>query len=140
MGSRREFMTTAAAVLSGLGLLSQPLLASKALVVAETVAKLPKSTPRVEAFAAAAGSEFTVHDPSGQVRLTLHTVTAGAQAAEFNSFSLLFKGHPAQHLADDIYRVSHPRLGELEVFLSQIHRPGVTQSYEAVFSSRKVAV
>jgi len=59
-----------------------------------------------------------------------------AKTGEFTSFSMLFAA-PAGFAADSvIYQVSHPALGEMEMFLSPVGHSKERVTLEAVFSER----
>jgi hypothetical protein len=49
-------------------------------------------------------------------------------------FSLVFVGHPDLLLGQQIHRLEHPELGELEIFLTPVGRNARAISYEAVFN------
>jgi hypothetical protein len=49
-------------------------------------------------------------------------------------FSLLFRGPAAAYLPQRIYRLQHPEMGSLDLFLVPIRREGDTLLYEAVFN------
>ena len=49
-------------------------------------------------------------------------------------FSLLFRGPAQAFLPQRIYRLQHPEMGELDLFLVPIRRDGDTLVYEAVFN------
>ena len=54
--------------------------------------------------------------------------------ASREQFSLHFKGPAAPALPQQIYRLEHPALGALEIFLVPIRRDGEGMTYEAVFT------
>jgi hypothetical protein len=49
-------------------------------------------------------------------------------------FSLVFVGHPDLLLGQQIHRLEHADMGELEIFLTPIGRNERAISYEAVFN------
>ena len=93
-----------------------------------------------ETFLAHQGSEFEVRDPGQDdpIVLVLAEVRSlGHQpnAPRVDPFSLELTGPPAPVLEQRIYRLLHPVLGELEIFLVPIG-PGADGRlrYEAVFN------
>lgn len=76
----------------------------------------------------------------GGMSLKLVEVSAAATLVhgpvKFNSFSLLFEapqGSPAEGM---IYRLSHPQLAEMDLFLSPVGRPLDRVCYEAAFTQK----
>jgi hypothetical protein len=49
-------------------------------------------------------------------------------------FTLLFEGPSQPQLAQRIYRLSHPRLNAMEMFLVPVGRTETAMHYEAVFN------
>jgi hypothetical protein len=64
----------------------------------------------------------------------LVSVTEGAAGATRTQFSLLFRGGPDPPLPQRIYRLEHPELGALDLFLVPLGPDDVGQRYEAVFT------
>ena len=54
--------------------------------------------------------------------------------AKREQFALHFRGPAAPALAQRIYRLEHPQLGVLEIFLVPIGRDAAGMTYEAVFT------
>jgi uncharacterized protein DUF6916 len=90
------------------------------------------------------GSIFQAPNARGQmVSLTLTSVTpykparttriSTARAPETDSFSLVFQASSALPEFTSIHKVSHPALGEFDLFLSK-HSSGSQRVYEAVFN------
>jgi len=94
----------------------------------------------VETFSPHVGAEFLIADPpnGGPVTLTLTEIRRlGRQPAapRVEPFSLLFCGPPGPILAQRIYRLEHPGLGALDVFLVPVGYDETGAScYEAVFN------
>ena len=90
-----------------------------------------------ETFEPAAGSVFALQLGEGQtVPLELSAVRGnGLQGmATREQFALHFRGPSAPVLAQRIYRLEHPDLGALEIFLVPIQRDAGGMTYEAVFT------
>jgi hypothetical protein len=62
----------------------------------------------------------------------LSTESAGAKGRR--PFSLLFLGPPQPVLPQRIYRLDHPRLGALEIFLVPLGPENQKMRYEAIFT------
>lgn len=61
-------------------------------------------------------------------------VTSGSKAARtVRSFNLIFEAGRGVDLADGIYTVSHPGIGDLDIFISHVGRG--RQRYQAVFTA-----
>lgn len=91
------------------------------------------------------GSIFQAPDARGQmISLTLLSVTPYKPATSTKlstracrgteSFSLLFRASAVLPPFTSIHRVSHPALGQFDLFLSPHSLPGTEPIYEAVFS------
>ena len=93
----------------------------------------------LEDFADKLGQSFKVLD-LGEIALDL-TLTeadplpthAGVGAGR-PPFSLVFTGRPDCLLRQQIHRLAHAGLGELEIFLVPIGRDAAAASYQAVFN------
>lgn len=89
-------------------------------------------------FAPVQDSTFTLHLADGEVPLRLTEVRGlsepnlgtGRRAA----FSLLFSGPPNVPLPQQIYTLTHPAMGTLEIFLVPIAADAAQRRYEAVFN------
>lgn len=57
-------------------------------------------------------------------------------AGNFTAFSLLFSAPTGSVTESQIYQVSHPQMGSMELFLSPVGKPSDRISLEAVFSQR----
>jgi len=83
------------------------------------------------------GDAFILDADSIELELTLAAVTAGiapADPAARTPFSLIFDGPSEPLLGQAIYRLEHPQLGTLEIFIVPIGCDAGGARYEAVFS------
>jgi len=87
-------------------------------------------------FTLATGSGAT--GASGGLVLTLAEIEIGrhrAASAEGRApFSLLFATIGADVLAQGTYRLSHPAMGELDIFMGPMSREDTTTRYSATFN------
>jgi hypothetical protein len=84
------------------------------------------------------GQAFDVEaEPEGSLELTLVEASAGPYQPEGETsfaFELMFSGPREPILSQAIYRMTHPELGALDVFIVPLKSdPGGT-TYQAVFS------
>ena len=77
-------------------------------------------------------TNFHFAGEGGPVALELESV-AGSPAAP-RPFSLVFRGPRESFLPQRIYRVEHPALGSLEIFIVPIGLDASGYRYEAVFN------
>ena len=87
-------------------------------------------------FAGAIGSTFKVVDPDGRVMLslTLFKVVPGPErAGQRQSFSLYWNGPATPILTSFTHHLTHPGLGDMEIFLGPVATDGPGLTYEAVF-------
>ena len=90
-----------------------------------------------EAFAPHVGEVFEVVFSDGRLPLTLAdtrslgTVYPGAKR---EPFALTFHGAPTLRLPQHIYRLEHPALGAMEIFLVQTGADAAAAQIEAVFN------
>jgi hypothetical protein len=81
------------------------------------------------------GDGFTIGAEAQSVELVLESATSlGPRPGGRDPFSLVFRGPPEPALAQRIYRLEHPVLGSLEIFVVPIARDAGARSYEAVFT------
>ncbi len=91
------------------------------------------------------GSQFTIHLETGDtINVELmetknlgSSVSPDADANNREGFSLLFRGTKANpYLPQQIYKMQHPELGQLDIFLVPIgpEEQGTVMLYEAVFN------
>jgi hypothetical protein len=90
-----------------------------------------------ESFEPITGSVFTVRlgeDATMALQLTAVAGNGLKGAASREQFSLHFRGPATPALAQRIYRLEHPHLGALEIFLVPIRKDSAGMIYEAVFT------
>jgi hypothetical protein len=92
-------------------------------------------------FSPRVGAPFDLSVPDGTT-VALELVEAregtapggvGPDGQERRQFSLLFRGPAAPFQPQGTYRLSHPDMGELDLFLVPIGPDAVGMQYEAVF-------
>ncbi|HKE12143.1 MAG TPA: hypothetical protein VKE73_11280 [Myxococcota bacterium] len=91
---------------------------------------------RLDHFTPCVGQVFGLTHEGGVLELLLRRAdSAGthAPAGERAGFSLEFLGPPGPLLPQRIYRLEHPGLGSLEIFLVPLGREDRGVRYEAVF-------
>ena len=90
-------------------------------------------------FAGLLGQRFELHPPTGGTSLSVELVearclgTAPTPAGRL-PFTLLFKAEQGPVLSQQIYRLSHPALPPLDIFLGPVASAGDGPCYEAVFN------
>lgn len=91
---------------------------------------------RIEAqtFEAHVGSQFEVTDAPQQFSITLTKLVVHEKSPSIETFSLFFRGPLSSVLAQGTRRLSHPELGELEIFLVPVSKFVDGYEYEAVFN------
>lgn len=80
---------------------------------------------------------FGVEVVGGSLELTLTEASAGPWQPEGEStfaFELIFRGPADPMLPQAIYRLTHPELGPLDIFIVPLERTGEGTTYQAVFS------
>jgi hypothetical protein len=96
-------------------------------------------TATVDEFAPLVGDRFTAHPGEDEADVELELTAAvpalspGPEGAR-HPFTLTFVGPPGAVLPQRIYRLDHPGLGGLDIFLVPIGRDEAGTTYEAVFS------
>jgi hypothetical protein len=93
----------------------------------------------LETFTALPSGEFGLTDDSNGTSMKIELIEArssGAAAAGMSRdpFSLMFNGPREPLLAQGTYRLSHPALGEFELFIVPIGQDADGTRYEAVFA------
>ena len=89
----------------------------------------------VETFAPHLHTTFEVGTgPGTGLSLELLEVERGPAHPRALMFSLLFRGPGAPLLPQNIYRLKHPVLGELDLFLVPVGQDEKGTSYQAVFN------
>jgi hypothetical protein len=93
-----------------------------------------------EAFAPYIGSIFTAHfGEDGSYPLLLDEAAPvklrGAKPSQSRSpFSLFFSGPGPQYLLQGTYRLGHPQMGDLEIFIVPVGELGDGYRYQAAFN------
>ena len=82
------------------------------------------------------GEEFLIHFATGAIPAQLKTVTdlTGYSNLERKPFSLLFQTLQTNYFPQAIYRVDHPGIGVLDIFLVPLGVREGGMQYEAIFS------
>jgi len=89
-------------------------------------------------FAAALHSRFQVIvEGADAIELELVEVSDLIAMRRQEKFSLLFQGPPHILLPQQIYRMAHAQLGEIELFIVPVGMNETGYSYEAVFNRLK---
>ena len=92
--------------------------------------------PTRDDFAGCLHTRFRVMDAPQQAVLDLELAQVselrGNRSAQ--TFSIVFHGPAGRFMPQRIYRLSHDRLGELELFLVPVGKEGESILYEAVFN------
>jgi hypothetical protein len=91
----------------------------------------------VDDFLPEVGREFPVASRGQGMALQLTSATPSRRAASGTSragFSLLFRAPVAFGVAQGTFRVVHPRLGALDIFLVPVGATAETVEFEAVFN------
>ena len=79
-------------------------------------------------------SRFRVQNADPPLEIELIEVTSLSSSPTNVQFSILFEGPLQVFLPQQIYRLDHDRLGELDLFLVPIARDDKGFRYEAVFN------
>ncbi len=90
-----------------------------------------------EDFAPHVATDFALvaSNPALSLRLASIGPAGAGLPGRREPFSLIFHGPAAPRLTQRIYRLAHPALAELEIFLVPIGpQPGGFLGYEAIFS------
>jgi hypothetical protein len=87
-----------------------------------------------EIFAAQLNTKFALADAPEPFELELVEATAPTATATQTFFSLFFRGRGDKPLPQGTYRMTHERLGEMEIFLVPTALDGDGFKYEAVFN------
>jgi len=90
-----------------------------------------------ESFEPIKGSVFTVRlgeDTTLPLELTVVAGNGLKGAASREQFSLHFRGPATPALVQRTYRLEHPQLGALEIFIVPIRKDADGMIYEAVFT------
>lgn len=142
MATRREFLTSCAALACAGGALSSDRSAAAAgeprgvRVVPPSLAKarlMKKFTPAE--FSRHLQSTFRVkaHASPGSMTAELIEVTPRRSNASLEQFSILFRLHHTEMLPQGTYALEHPEMGGFELFLVPVGRDDQGFCYEASF-------
>jgi uncharacterized protein DUF6916 len=88
-------------------------------------------------FEAILGSPFQVVDAQGHAVLSLSLVRVirhPERPGHRQPFSLRWAGPPTPLLAQHTHQLTHPELGDIEIFLGPIAADATAATYEAVFT------
>lgn len=98
-------------------------------------------TLELETFAPLVGDAFTLRPPDGDpLELVLSEAErsgdgpAGGMPGRAVPFALLFHGPPERPLDQGTYRLEHPQLGAVEVFVVPVGPDERGPRYEAIFA------
>jgi hypothetical protein len=81
------------------------------------------------------GEMFPIHDGDERLETTLIAAQAvGSGGDGRDPFSVVFRGPPGVVLEQRIYRIDHPSMGTLELFIVPIGPDDSGMCYEAVFA------
>jgi len=99
---------------------------------------MPDAVLRRDDFAPHLGTAFALADGDDAIALTLAEIQPLASRALGDTgrqpFSLLFKADGPTILMQRTYRLAHPVMGALEIFLVPVARDDKGVSYEALFN------
>ncbi len=90
-----------------------------------------------DVFDAQVGSRFTVRvaaDHAFEVELVETRAVSTPLNAPRASFGLTFRSNERSHVPQRIYRLEHPVLGALDVFMVPLGPDAIGMRYDAVFS------
>jgi len=90
-----------------------------------------------EQFAARLGQDFEIVFPGGTLpaKLVEAKPWGGSQPAQVRQpFSVTFRADRNLRLPQGIYKMRHPHLGEMEIFLVQVAAHATSSTFEAVFN------
>ena len=87
-----------------------------------------------ESFSTRVQDAFTLATPNAALRLVLAEVEELGQGQFRRAFSLRFLGPAQPILPQAIYRLDHPVMGALEIFLVPLGPKDGGMRYEAVFT------
>ena len=91
--------------------------------------------PSADSFSAHVNETFVVETASARERVILKNVARRPRSRHVEQFSLVFHGAHDLRIGDGMYRLHHPSLGTLELFIAAIGMPNNRRSaYEACFS------
>jgi hypothetical protein len=102
----------------------------------ETLRVLDLATVRCEQFAACLNQDFEIVFTDGTLPVRLSEARPlGVRPESIREpFSLTFAGRAGLRLPQNIYKLRHATLGEMEIFLVQIAADQTSSTFEAVFN------
>jgi len=94
------------------------------------------SAVTVDDFIPHVSSTFTLIAEDEQLPLTLEEAIAvrGGNPKKREPFSLVFSGTPGHVLPQKTYRIVHPSMGAMEIFIVPIAASADGTQYEAIFA------
>lgn len=93
------------------------------------------ATAKAEHFEPLQGDSFTAKEQDLTLQLVDVSALIGSEThPERQPFSLTFKGKRSEMPAQGLYRLEHPTIGELEIFLVPVGMEGEEYLFEAVFN------
>ena len=97
---------------------------------------VPLSAVSLETFSPHVNTAFTLHWEGEECPLTLTEASGvrGGNPAKRQPFSLLFSGTPGRVFPQQIYPLTHPEMGRLEIFLVPVGASPEGTQYEAIFA------
>jgi hypothetical protein len=129
MGTRRRFIRACSALAA-----SAVLLPVAPLPAARRWQKVSLAGVAFGTLAAQVNSRFFLHHSNGTEQPLVLIGADRADGADFERFSLLFRGNADSLLGQDTYIFEHACLGRFEMFIVPVGRRGkVHCHYEAVF-------
>jgi hypothetical protein len=84
-------------------------------------------------YAPLVGTQFRLHR-TGARSLRVRLIEARQSPTAVNSFSLLFRAHPRAGVDGGLYRLEHPALRNVELFISPVGRGAKGLELEAVIN------
>jgi hypothetical protein len=98
---------------------------------------IPLDTLRHDDFAKHEGETFLLPELGVDFSLILQTAAILGHhhpGAKREAFSLLFRGPAGCRLPQRIYRLEHPSIGAIEIFLTQVAGSPQGSEFEAIFT------
>ncbi|MBL38799.1 MAG: hypothetical protein CMP07_10375 [Xanthomonadales bacterium] len=92
------------------------------------------SGPELQDFEGIVGDQVSLEAGELAVEASVHEVGKLPSHGDRQSFSVVFRSEPGPQLEQQIVRVRHERLGELDLFLVPLGPAGDGMDYEAVFN------
>lgn len=92
------------------------------------------SGPELQDFEGIVGDQVSLEAGELAVEANVHEVGKLPSHGDRQSFSVVFRSEAGPQLEQQIVRVRHERLGELDLFLVPLGPAGDGMDYEAVFN------